>query len=246
MLTIDLNIDEFKIEDVGPLFHQLILFSERAKFSNGIEYLILDLLKVKHLMSSYFFVLPAYMNAANDARKNEFICARLLSQAVLYTQFECLQNVTSPNHKLPIWPNEFLGCISHSKNKIVVAISDQYRALGIDIEHWVNDDFAEESQHLILTAQDQQHWSNESPLLFYHFLTLAFSLKESIYKMVYPKSQSYIDFLEASIDHIDFRQQKIHLQFTTELEHRFGLMKSYEGVWQNYDEFIITCVASMR
>ena len=187
---------------------------------------------------------PDYLENAAQTRCDEFFAGRILAQAILEQYFNEIRAITSVQHKLPIWSAGITGCISHSKNTVVVVISNQAEYLGIDIENRVNKSFAEDSTAFILSEFEQQLWQTGQiqGLSFCEYLTLIFSIKESLYKAVYPIAQQYIDFLEASVVQINLEHQSVQLSFCLEVQQKYSLLECYQGYWKIQGDVILTWV----
>lgn len=208
----------------------------------------LDLSQTTHLHIDQQLEHPLKIAQARVERKNEYLCGRVLAQAVLNHHFGLDQPITSMHEPLPIWPNHVLGSISHSQNKLIVALSNNAVYLGIDIEHWVTSEFAQESAHLILTPSEFDLWKSKACEFFDFagYVSLIFSIKESLYKAVYPTAKQYIDFLEASIVDINFENQKLTLTFLPEIQQRYQLLEQYQGGWTIEQDHIMTWVFQAR
>lgn len=204
----------------------------------------LDLSQTTHLHIDQRLEHPLKIAQARVERKNEYLCGRVLAQAVLNHHFGLDQSITSMHEHLPIWPTHVLGSISHSQNKLIVALSSNAVYLGIDIEHCVTSEFAQESAHLILTPCELELWKNKACECFdfAHYVSLIFSIKESLYKAVYPTAKQYIDFLEASIVDINFENQTLTLTFLLEIQQRYQLLEQYQGGWAVEQDHIMTWV----
>lgn len=204
----------------------------------------LDLSKTLHLHIDQQLDHPQKIAQAHPKRQHEYLCGRILAQAVLKHHFGLDRPITSMQEHLPIWPTHVLGSISHSQNKLIVALSNNAIYLGIDIEHWVSSEFAQESAHLILTPSELELWKIKASEFFdfSQFVSLIFSVKESLYKAVYPIAKQYIDFLEASVVDIDFENQKLFLVFTSEIRNRHQLLEHYQGGWKVEQDHIMTWV----
>lgn len=204
----------------------------------------LDLSQTTHLHLDQQLEHPLKIAQACVKRKNEYLYGRVLAQAVLNHHFGLDQSITSMHEHLPIWPTHVLGSISHSQNKLIVALSNNAVYLGIDIEHWVTSEFAQESAHLVLTPSEFDLWKNKAAEFFDFagYVSLIFSVKESLYKAVYPTAKQYIDFLEASIVDIDFENQILTLNFLTEIQQRYQLLEQYQGGWVVEQDHILTWV----
>lgn len=204
----------------------------------------LDLSKTQHLHIDQQLDHPLKIAQARVERKNEYLCGRVLAQAVLNHHFGLDQPITSMHGHLPIWPTHVLGSISHSQNKLIVALSNNAIYLGIDIEHWVTSEFAQGSAHLVLTPSEFDLWKSKAAEFFdfARYVSLIFSVKESLYKAVYPTAKQYIDFLEASIVDINFENQTLTLNFLPEIQQRYQLLEQYEGGWAVEQDHIMTWV----
>ncbi len=204
----------------------------------------LDLSKTQHFHIDQQLEHPLKIAQACVERKNEYLCGRVLAQAVLNHHFGLDQPITSMHEPLPIWPSHVLGSISHSQNKLIVALSNNAVYLGIDIEHWVTSEFAQESAHLILTPSEFDLWKSKACDFFdfAHYVSLIFSIKESLYKAVYPTAKQYIDFLEASIVNFNFENQILMLSFCPETQERYQLLEQYQGGWVVEQDHIMTWV----
>lgn len=186
---------------------------------------------------------PKYLEQAASTRLSEFYSGRILIQAILAQYYDFYDGVTSLSQRLPQWTPPFRGSISHSKNQIVVAVSASTVYLGIDIEHWVSDALIAEGQHLILNHQDLKIWDKiKSDLSFQQFMTLVFSMKESLYKAVYPEVKHYIDFLDAAITEISLQNRCVKLRFSNEIQNKFQLIDEYEGYWLIQENYVLTWV----
>lgn len=208
----------------------------------------LDLSQTTHLHIDQQLEHPLKIAQARVERKNEYLCGRVLAQVVLNHHFGLDQLITSMHEHLPIWPTHVLGSISHSQNKLIVALSNNAVYLGIDIEHWVTSEFAQESAHLILTPSEFNLWKGKAAEFFdfARYVSLIFSVKESLYKAVYPTAKQYIDFLEASIVDINFENQTLTLTFLPEIQQRYQLLEQYQGGWTIEQDHIMTWVFQAR
>lgn len=204
----------------------------------------LDLSKTLNLHIDQLLEHPQKIIQAHPKRQQEYLCGRVLAQAILSHHFGLDQSITSMHEHLPIWPSHVLGSISHSQNKLIVALSNNANYLGIDIEHWVTSEFAQESAHLVLTLYELDLWKTKAAefLGFAQYVSLIFSVKESLYKAVYPTAKQYIDFLEASIVDIDFANQTLKLAFLPEIQQRYQLLERYDGGWTIEQDHIMTWV----
>lgn len=188
---------------------------------------------------------PDYLMQAGQQRLDEFFAGRIAAEAILLEYFNCRQSITSMTTTLPIWPQAFKGSISHANNTLMVMLSTQAEYLGVDIEYMVSADIAEQTAGLILTRSEQDlYWSGSiKTLSFAEYFTLIFSLKESLYKAVYPCAKNYIDFLQAELISIDMLQHTACFKFSPEIMQSYPLLQHYHTHWdQRPDHFVTYCV----
>lgn len=227
-----------------PLSKSIYEISNPIFFTSELFCYGLDLSKTHHLHIDQQLEHPLKIAQAHPKRQQEYLCGRVLAQAVLSHHFGLDQSITSMHEHLPIWPSHVLGSISHSQNKLIVALSNNAIYLGIDIEHWVTSEFAQESAHLVLTPSEFDLWKSKAAEFFdfARYVSLIFSVKESLYKAVYPTAKQYIDFLEASIVDINFENQTLTLTFLPEIQQRYQLLEHYDGGWTIEQDHIMTWV----
>lgn len=223
---------------------RLLQMAEPLELGAAITACTLDLNSVCHLTALKSLIPPVYLNGAQPLRLHEFFCGRALAEAMLQQHYNDYAPLSPYQERLPQWPQGIQGSISHSRHKLVVALSDRFNGLGVDIEHWVTADFAQESAQLVLTEYEMALWQQGKmqDLSFCQYLTLIFSVKESLYKAVYGRARHYIDFLQASVCAIDLQAQQMSLQFCSPVQQRFGLYGAYYGYWRVKDHTILTWV----
>jgi enterobactin synthetase component D len=134
-------------------------------------------------------------------RQAEFLAGRLCARHAL------LQLTGTPAvpaigaDRAPCWPAAVVGSISHGDGWAVALVGAQphWRGLGLDIERLLSPARAERLQASILTPaelarlaqcpKEQQAW----------LVSLTFSLKESLFKALYPLVQQHFYFHDAEL-----------------------------------------------
>ena len=144
----------------------------------------------------------AHIAKAVDKRKREFRAGRHAARRAM----EQLHSNINPSticilpgkKRQPLWPENIVGAITHSANHCFAAVArnTDIRSLGIDVEQ--ADPLQENLLNMICT-QEEQAWLNTlSDGLFW--AKLIFSAKESVYKTYFPLCNTYLDFLEATLE----------------------------------------------
>lgn len=224
------------------------VFKQAEKLDLGKDWICYQL-DLNHIDLELFQSIkpPQYMQHAVAQRQLEFYSGRVLTQAILAHHFNFYQPITSCVQRLPQWISPILGSISHSNQQVVVMVSCQVNYIGMDIEHWVSEGLLTDGQHLILNYHDLNIWQKaQSYFSFQQFLTLVFSMKESLYKAVYPQVQHYIDFLDASLFEISFTEQRVKLKFSDHIQKKYQLLDEYDGYWQVAPNHIMTWVSQLK
>ena len=132
-------------------------------------------------------------------RQREFAAGRACA-AMLLKRWDVVQEVGVANDRSPIWPDGFVGSISHSDNWVWSAVtkSEQNKSIGIDTEIVVSTDTREMLNEDIVTQQELailQPLGLSPEVLF----TLAFSAKEAFYKCWYPITREFFEFKQVAI-----------------------------------------------
>lgn len=165
-------------------------------------------------------VLPANLQHAVARRRAEFLAGRQAAREAL--QQVGGQGVPQQGRgRAPCWPAGFVGSISHSQGVAVALAARQQHwcALGIDLEQPLTRASAREMASQILHPQELAMAERGEPWA----LTLAFSLKESLFKALYPQVRRIMDFHAASVVGWQDGYAEIRLQQDWSLRWRSGL-----------------------
>lgn len=145
--------------------------------------------------------------ASSQKKRNpslEFIagreCARECFIQLSIEPVEVLKNSDGS----PCWPKGVCGSISHSHGRAICAMSTVYKSLGIDLQKRVILRRLEAFKKRILVSDEinlfQEEVMNEND-----FALLCFSIKESVYKCLFPIYKKYLGFHDVQISEIDFQ-----------------------------------------
>ncbi len=131
---------------------------------------------------------PASIQRSVAKRQTEFLAGRLCAREAM-RQLDGRQHVPLIGEdRAPVWPNDLCGSITHSTGwaAAIVACQQHWRGLGMDVEQLMSSERAARLAGEILTADEMQRMAagaeHHVPLL----VTLTFSLKESLFKALYP------------------------------------------------------------
>ncbi|MGF1739731.1 4'-phosphopantetheinyl transferase superfamily protein [Vibrio profundum] len=181
----------------------------------------------KQLFSAYQIDFPTQLKQAVPKRCAEFLAGRYVAQQAVKELTTRVHQIPVANDRSPIWPEGIVGSISHTDSQSIAAVAfkEDCQLLGLDLENWIEPDLALELSSQIIDSTEIDLLS-ETELSFHQGLTLIFSAKESLYKALYPKVQTFFGFESARITNIDQGKR----QFTVSLIQ--ALTKEYCRGWQ--------------
>jgi 4'-phosphopantetheinyl transferase EntD len=163
-----------------------------------------------------------------DKRLNEFMHGRYCARAAMSILGVAPAAIPKGPDRAPIWPEGLAGSISHTGSAAAAAVTraDSFRSIGLDMET---------SAPLTSDIIDMICRPTENPNKDGTRGKLLFSIKESIYKCLYPITHTYIDFLEMEVQCDMDTQQFIALshcancpdKLTKQLQGRFVIESGY-------------------
>jgi len=175
--------------------------------------------------------LPASVARAVLKRKVDFTIGRHCAKQALTLAGSKSIHVGIQDARAPLWPEHFVGSITHSDGygAAVVASTADYRGIGIDCETYVKPSTAADIRRMVLTRHDEDTL-RMTALADEVGLTLIFSAKESIFKALYPLTRVFFDFHDVALTTIDIARRS----FTFELQRNLcdGFDLGYTGVGQ--------------
>lgn len=145
--------------------------------------------------------LPEQVCVAGAAakRQQEFIAGRLCARAILrgfgYDDFPLMTD----RDRVPVWPSDISGSISHTSTACAAAVARKTRAIsiGLDIERC---DRVTPDLWPYIATPDELHWIlTKAPEEQGKWAALVFSAKECFHKCQYPVTRRWLDFHDAQI-----------------------------------------------
>jgi len=179
------------------------------------------------------------ISRAAKKRKIEFTAGRLCSRKALkqlgIKQFPILIG----NAREPLWPAQITGSISHCDDYCGAALAHQkdFRSIGLDIESITP--LESEVLNAICTPAEQE-WSNcTPPPPDSNWPKIIFSMKECVYKCLFPLIQTFIDFHQVSIK-IDPTTMRFSAHLEKELLFPYGIHTPIIGRFAYNSQHIFT------
>ena len=133
-------------------------------------------------------------------RQMEYLAGRYCAAAALRS-FDCLAVPERGADRAPLWPAGFCGSISHSHGVALAVVGRQsaWRSLGLDLEARLSDERARRLCAEILTPAEQQRLQSLPGDAQATRVSLTFSLKESLFKALYPLTGVRFYFQDAEL-----------------------------------------------
>ena len=154
-----------------------------------------------HDLAHYDFALPSSLDKAAPKRRAEFMAGRLCARRALGL-VQGKESVPSIGpDRAPLWPTGAVGSISHSDSwaAALVGSQDHYLGLGIDIEPYLSGSDSQKLATALLTAAERERFNELTAAQFAFMVTLTFSLKESLFKALYPLVSRRFYFEDAEV-----------------------------------------------
>ncbi|NNB67011.1 4'-phosphopantetheinyl transferase family protein [Pseudomonas fluorescens] len=144
---------------------------------------------------------PPSIQRSVAKRQAEFLAGRLCARAALQQldQLDCVPAIGED--RAPVWPGHISGSITHSTGHAaaIVGHKAQWRGLGMDLENLLTLERAERLAGEILTTDELQRMAALSREQIALLVTLTFSVKESLFKALYPIVQKRFYFEHAEV-----------------------------------------------
>jgi enterobactin synthetase component D len=172
----------------------------------------LSILSVHDPVQTEALRLPPSLNKAVPKRQREYLAGRRCAcEALASAGFPGVFYPAMGEDRLPIWPEQWLGSISHSGDHAVAMAASRHHcsALGIDIQQQSSEKTMHAIQHLIATPEELMPLGDMDTTTK---LLLIFSAKESLYKALYPQVRQIQEFDAAALIQAD--TQTVVLELT--------------------------------
>ncbi len=158
-------------------------------------------------------------------RQAEFLAARLCAREALRKQTGHASLPKQQAHsRIPLWPQHSCGSMTHSHHMCAAIVGDlkHWQGFGLDLEKPIPIERAQRLAATILTAEEYAAYSNLKPTQQAQHLTLAFSLKESLFKALNSLTGTYFGFHDAQV---------LDMQGTQTGSARLRLKKDLSASW---------------
>lgn len=176
-------------------------------------------------------------------RQAEYLAGRLCAREALrrVTGQACVPAVGED--RAPQWPRGVVGSITHGDNwaAALVAPDTQWRALGLDVERLLPVERARRLQGEILTGAELERLHGLDEDTCAARVSLTFSLKESLFKALYPLTLTRFYFHDAELLEIDQHSARLRLLIDLHPDWREGA--ELDGQFALFDNKVLSLVA---
>ncbi|MGS2723356.1 4'-phosphopantetheinyl transferase family protein [Porticoccus sp. GXU_MW_L64] len=185
--------------------------------------------------------LPQRVGKAVPKRQAEFLAGRYCAARALRALGSDNLIVQSGENRIPLWPANAVGSISHTAGKAVAIAARQqdYAGIGIDCEMLVSNDVCERIYSTIAVPQDTQVLDG-GPWDKAWFLTLLFSAKESLFKALYPTVNQYFGFDKAQL--LELTDTSFVIELRESLNSRWQSGQAFCGRYLQGEGYVVTLI----
>ena len=171
--------------------------------------------------------MPASIQRSVAKRQAEFLAGRLCARAALRQLDGTCVAPALGEDRAPVWPAHISGAITHSNGRAgaLVAFKRDWQALGIDLETLLSLERARRLAKEILTPDELVRMAAGPADQIALLVTLTFSVKESLFKALYPLVQKRFYFEHAEV-----------LNWTPQGHVRLRLLTDLSPEWQHGSE----------
>ncbi|HSC84222.1 MAG TPA: 4'-phosphopantetheinyl transferase superfamily protein [Pseudomonas sp.] len=177
-------------------------------------------------------------------RQGEYLAGRLCAREALL-QLRGQRAVPGRDEEgVPLWPAGVVGSITHGAGQAaaLVAQACDWQGLGLDLEKSLSSERAARLAGEILTAAELQRAAGLEPEAFARLVTLTFSLKESLFKALFPLVRQRFYFHDAELLEWNAAGQA-RLRLLIELSAAWSAGSTLTGQFAEFDGYLLSLVA---
>ena len=201
-----------------------------------------------HLLADDFarsaIEMPASIQRSVAKRQAEFLAGRLCARAALLHLDGTCATPAIGEDRAPVWPAHIAGAITHSNGRAgaVVALKSEWQGLGIDLENLLSDERARRLVKEILTPAEQSRMADGCHEDVALVVTLTFSIKESLFKALFPLVGQRFYFEHAEVLSWS-KDGHVRLRLLTDLSTEWHHGKEIEGQFAVHEGQLLSLVA---
>ena len=139
------------------------------------------------------------IDRAVEHRRREFAAGRIVARALLAQADAAIEALLSDGDRVPMWPRSVVGSITHCRSLCAVAVASRTvsAGIGIDVEPARPLDVG---LHAMILRDAERGRIDALPADLQPLgAILVFSIKEAVYKAIYPERRQFLDFQQVEI-----------------------------------------------
>ena len=187
---------------------------------------------------------PASIQRSVAKRQTEFLAGRLCAMEAIRRLDGRQLAPDMGEDRAPIWPDDICGSITHSTGwaAAIVAHKQQWRGLGLDTENMLSPERATRLAAEILTPEEMAQMAAGPAEQIALRVTLTFSIKEALFKALYPIVQQRFYFEHAQL--LEWSDDgHARLRLLTDLSSEWHSGKELDGQFSVQDAHVLSLVS---
>ncbi|TLX54364.1 4'-phosphopantetheinyl transferase [Stutzerimonas nosocomialis] len=176
-------------------------------------------------------------------RQTEYLAGRLCAHEALRLTHGNGAVVQPNEDRSPAWPAGCVGSITHGGGwaGAVVGQASHWRGLGLDVERRLDAGRADRLMEEILTPAEREGYATLVAAERALKVTVTFSLKESLFKALYPLVQTRFYFEHAELVHLG-RDGSARLRLLTDLSPGWRRGAELDGQFVCFENYLLSLV----
>ncbi|WP_197077023.1 MULTISPECIES: 4'-phosphopantetheinyl transferase superfamily protein [Pseudomonas] len=178
-------------------------------------------------------------------RQAEHLAGRVCAREALYRVTGVASVPAVGEDRAPQWPAQVSGSITHGQDwaAAIVAPTQLWRGLGLDVERLLSSERAERLVGEILTPDELGRIAHLTPEQRARQISLTFSLKESLFKALYPLVLKRFYFQDAELLDLNAEPGGARLRLLVELSEEWPAGSKLVGLYAELDNQVLSLVA---
>lgn len=187
---------------------------------------------------------PTSLDRAVPSRRAEFLAGRYAARQALIAGGHKVSDVTIGLNRCPNWPKGLAGSISHTDTHAYAAVADrkECKYIGIDAEYVMDSPQATNIMPTVINRHELQILCDggfDVPCA----VSLAFSMKESLFKALYPGVETYFDFTDVEITGVNIDRETVEITVANNIAKSVRRHMVFKGRYKIFNSVFLTLIA---
>lgn len=180
-------------------------------------------------------------------RQTEYLAGRLCAREALAQLTGTAATPGSGEDRAPQWPAGTLGSITHGSGwaGAVVGSCVDWRGLGLDVERIMSSSRAQRLAGEILTPAELLRLEHLPAEQHAQRISLTFSLKESLFKALYPQVLRHFYFQDAELLSVN-PDNRVRLRLLIDLHSDWPAGSEVAGQFVEFDGYLLSLISIPR